>query len=79
MREELKISEDVYQYIDNIKLEKENVKTLVEYVHHKSLLNLFTHIIENSKDDVEFLLPDYIDTISNIKILIEKIKNIQTP
>lgn len=76
MKEELKISDDIYQYLNISELKKDDVKILIEYVHYKSLLNLFTYVIENSGDNVDYLLPDYIDTISNIKILIDKIKNI---
>lgn len=77
MIDELKISEDIYQFLENVELKKENIKELVEYVHYKSLLNLFTLLIEkNSEVDLEFLLPDYIETISNIKILLEKMNNI---
>jgi len=76
LKEELKISDDIYQYLNISELKKDDVKILIEYVHYKSLLNLFTYVIENSGDNVDYLLPDYIDTISNIKILIDKIKNI---
>ena len=76
MKEELKISEDIYQFLDNNELNKEKIKELIEYVHYKSLLNLYTLIIENNNGiNLEFLLSDYIETISNIKILIEKMKN----
>ena len=50
MKDELKIGDDIYQYMDNnIELKKDKIKELIEYVHYKSLLNLFTFIIENNK------------------------------
>ena len=77
MKDELKIDDDIYQFIDNVDLNKNSVKDIIEYVHYKSLLNLFTLLIEENKVNLDHLLSDYIETISNIKLLIEKIKNIR--
>jgi len=74
MTNAIEISEDIYQFLENIPLEKENIKELIEYVHYRSLLGLFTHVIENSKEDVDFLLPDYVEVISKLEIIINNIK-----
>jgi hypothetical protein len=71
---QLKISEDVYKFIENVPLEREKIKELVEYIHYKSMLDLFTIIIENKPDvDLEFLLPDYVEIISKLEVIIKNI------
>jgi len=71
----LKIGDDIYQFLDNIELNKINVQELIEYVHYKSLLNSFTFIIENNKDlDLSFLLTDYVEIISQMQTIYKKIK-----
>lgn len=75
MTDKLEISEDIYQFLDNIPLEKETIRELIEYVHYKALLDLFTYIIENNKGgDLDYLLPDYVEVISKIQIIINNIK-----
>lgn len=75
MTDNLQISDDIYQFLNNIELNKENVQELIEYVHYKSLLNTFTFFIENNKDvDLKFLLPDYVEIISKIQLIHNKIK-----
>jgi hypothetical protein len=72
--EQLKISEDVYKFIENVPLEREKIKELVEYIHYKSMLDLFTIIIENKPDvDLEFLLSDYVEIISKLEVIIKDI------
>lgn len=74
MINQLKISEDVYKFIENVPLEREKIKELVEYIHYKSMLDLFTIIIENKPDvDLEFLLPDYVEIISKLEVIIKNI------
>ncbi len=74
MIEQLKISEDVYKFIENVPLEREKIKELVEYIHYKSMLDLFTIIIENKPDvDLEFLLSDYVEIISKLEVIIKDI------
>lgn len=74
MIKNLEIDDSIYQFIDKIPLEKDNVKDLIEYVHYKALLELFTYIIENNNgSDMDFMLPEYIEVISKIKIIIGKI------
>lgn len=76
MTEDLKIGDDVYQFIENIELNKDNVHELIEYVHYKSLLNSFTFIINNNKDlDLNFLIPDYVEVIGQIESIYKKIKD----
>lgn len=76
MKENLEISDDIYQFIEKIPLEKDNIKELVEYVHYKSLLDVFTYIIENvGEANLDFMLPDYVETLSKIQIIINNIKN----
>jgi len=76
LTENLKIGEDVIQFIDNMTLNKDNVQELLEYVHYKSLLNSFTFIIENNRDsNLDYLLPDYIEVISQIQLIYKKIKD----
>lgn len=72
------ISDDIYKFLDRLILEKENVKELIEYVHYKALLDSFTFIIEHNKDvddNLDYLLPDYVEVISKIQIIINNIKN----
>lgn len=74
MIDRLKIDENIYFFIDKMSLEKENFKDIVDYVHYKALLELFTYIIENNKGfNVDFLLPDYIEVINNIENITKKI------
>jgi len=69
------LSEDIYQFIDKIPPDKENIRELVEYVHYKALLDLFTFFIENNNGaDLDFLLPDYVEVISKVQIIINNIK-----
>ena len=76
MTETLNISDDIYQFIDKIPLENENVKEIIEYVHYKALLDAFTFVIENNKiSDLNFLLPDYVEVISKLQMLLINIKN----
>jgi hypothetical protein len=76
MTEIFDIGEDIYQFIDKIPLEKENIKELIEYVHYKALLDSFTFIIENNKEgNLDFLLPDYVEVLSKIQISLLNIKN----
>lgn len=71
MIEPLQISEDVYNFIENIPLERDTLKDLVEYVHYKALLDLFTVIIENNPEiDLSFLLSDYVEIISKLELII---------
>jgi hypothetical protein len=70
------LSDDINQFIDKIPLEKENVKELIEYVHYKSILDSFTFVIENSGgSNLDFLLPDYVEVINKIQLLLINIKN----
>jgi len=76
MNESLKITDDVFNFLENMPMNKENMKDLIEYVHYKSLLNLFTYFIENNMNsDLDFLLPDYVEVISKIQIIINNINN----
>lgn len=69
------LSEDIIQFIDNIPLDKENIKELAEYVHYKALLDSFTFIIENSNGiNLDFLLSDYVEVINKVQIIIINIK-----
>jgi hypothetical protein len=69
------LSEDIYQFIDRIPLEKENIKEIVEYVHYKALLDSFTFVIENNNGvNLDFLLTDYVEIISKIQISLMNIK-----
>lgn len=71
MIEPLQISEDIYKFIKNIPLERDRLKELVEYVHYKALLDLFTVVIENNPEvDLEFLLADYVEVISKLELII---------
>lgn len=73
MIEPLQISEDVYNFIENIPMERNKMKELVEYVHYKALLDLFTVIIENNPEvRLEFLLSDYVEVISKLELIINK-------
>lgn len=75
MTEIFELSENIYQFIDKIPPDKENIKELVEYVHYKALLDSFTFIIENSNGaNLDFLLSDYVEVISKVQIIINKIK-----
>lgn len=75
MTESLEIGDDIYQFLDNIPLEKDKIKELIEYVHYKALLDLFTFFIEkNTDNNIDFLLTDYVEVISKIQIIINKIK-----
>ena len=75
MINKLEISEDIYHFIDNIPLEKENVSELIEYVHYKALLDLFTYVIENNDGgNLDYLLSDYVEVISKIQVIINNIK-----
>ena len=70
------IGEDIYQFVDKIQLEKDNIKELIEYVHYKAILDSFTFIIENYNGaNLDYLLPDYVEVISKIQILLLNIKN----
>jgi hypothetical protein len=69
------LSEDIYQFLDNISFEKDNVKELIEYVHYKALFTSLTYIIENSKDsNLDFLLTDYVEVLNKIEIILNNIK-----
>jgi tRNA(Ser,Leu) C12 N-acetylase TAN1 len=71
----LEISEDIYQFLEKVSLEKENIKELIEYVHYKAILESFTFIIENNKEaNLDFLLKDYVDVISKVQIILNNIK-----
>ena len=75
MTENFELSENIYQFIDKIPLDKENIKELVEYVHYKALLDSFTFIIENNNGaDLDFLLTDYVEIVSKVQIIINNIK-----
>ena len=75
MNKIFEISEDIYNFIENVPLEKENIKELIEYVHYKSILDTFTFVIENNNEkNLDFLLTDYIEVISKIQIIINNIK-----
>jgi len=74
LKENLEISEDIYQFLDNVPFEKENVKELIEYVHYKALLTSFTYVIENKEKDLDYLLPDYVEVISKIQVILNSIK-----
>lgn len=75
MIDKLEISDDIYQFIDKIQLNKENTIELIEYVHYKALLDLFTYIIENNDGgNLDYLLPDYVEVISKIQVIINNIK-----
>lgn len=70
------LSEDIYQFIDKIPLEKENIRELVEYVHYKALLDSFTFVIENNNGtNLDFLLTDYVEVLSKVQVIISKIKD----
>lgn len=72
----LEIDDSIYQFITNVDFkDKENIKDLVEYVHYKALLELITYIIENNNGvDLDFMLTDYVEIISRIQIITNKIK-----
>jgi len=75
MIKNFELSEDIYQFLDGVSFEKDNVKELIEYVHYKALLAAFTYIIENNKEaNLDFLLPDYVEIISKIQIILNNIK-----
>lgn len=75
MIKNFELSEDIYQFLDNIPFEKNNVKELIEYVHYKSLLDAFTYIIENNKEaNLDFLLTEYVEVISKMQIVFNNIK-----
>lgn len=72
----LEMGEDVYEYIQNYPSIDENIKDLIEYVHYKSMLNLFTLIMENNKDgNIDYLLPYYIEVLSKVQLIINNMKN----
>lgn len=74
MIEPLQISEDIYNFIDNIPLERRKLKELVEYVHYKALLDLFTVIIQNNPEvNLDFLLPDYVEVINKLELIVNKL------
>lgn len=75
MNKDLEIGEDVFEYINNFPLNSENIRDLIEYVHYKSMLNLFTYILENNNgENIDYILTDYIEVLSKIQIIINKIK-----
>jgi hypothetical protein len=72
----LEMGDDVYEYIQNYPSIDENIKDLIEYVHYKSMLNLFTLIMENNKDgNIDYLLPYYIEVLSKVQLIINNMKN----
>jgi hypothetical protein len=72
----LEMGDDVYEYIQNYPPIDENIKDLIEYVHYKSMLNLFTLIMENNKDgNIDYLLPYYIEVLSKVQLIINNMKN----
>jgi len=72
--EPLQINEDIYKFIENIPLDRDKIKDLVEYVHYKALLDLFTVILENNTNaNLEFLLSDYVEIISKLEMIINNI------
>ena len=74
MIEPLQINEDIYKFIENIPLDRDKIKDLVEYVHYKALLDLFTVILENNPNaNLEFLLSDYVEIISKLEMIINNI------
>lgn len=74
MIEPLQINEDIYKFIENIPLDRDKIKDLVEYVHYKALLDLFTVILENNTNaNLEFLLSDYVEIISKLEMIINNI------
>lgn len=76
MTKNFELSEDIYNFLEKISMEKENVKELVEYVHYKALLDSFTFFIENNNgNNMDFLLPDYVEVISKVQVIISKIKD----
>lgn len=69
------LSEDIYHFIEKVPFEKENIKELIEYVHYKAIFTSFTYIIENNKDNnLDFLLPEYVEVISKMQIILNSIK-----
>ena len=75
MNSKLEIGDDIYSFLDNIELNKENVGELIEYVHYKSLLNLFTIIIENEDIKINDILVDYVDVVSRMQNIVERINH----
>lgn len=75
MIQSLEISNDIYSFIDNVPLERDKIKELAEYIHYKAMLELFTIIIENSESNIEFLLPDYVEVINKLQIIVNNINS----
>lgn len=75
MKKNFELSEDIYQFLENVPFEKENIKELIEYVHYKAILASFTFIIENNKEaNLDYLLQDYVEVISKMQIILNNIK-----
>ena len=70
------ISEDIYQYVNKVSLERDSIKDLVEYVHYKAILDIFTFFIETNKNsNLDYLLLDYVEVISKLQSIFNKINN----
>jgi hypothetical protein len=81
MDDNLDIKEDIYEFIDHIEINKENIREFVEYIHYKALLDSFTFVIESGKDtcDLSFMLTDYVEVVSKLQVIVEKLKDKYKP
>ena len=73
-------NDEIYNFLDNFELTKENILEIIEYVHYKAILESFTYVIETSKksSDTGMFAMEYIEIskkLENIfKNLIEKME-----
>ena len=75
MESNLKLSEDISDFLDGLELTKENILEVIEYVHYKAILDSFTYVIESSKksSDTGLFAMEYLEITEKLGDILKKL------